>query len=268
MEIRWGSQICLALSFGKSNIHTHLMNRFILHPTAPEVSLTLVGGKGVNLAKMLQAGFPVPPSFFVTTAAYFAFIAASGLQIQIEELRPLTRPANIHELGAASRNIRDLFDHGTIPEEVANEIIGAYRHLTELVQRTPAEVSNSSRDSAQVSQTGSPGSNPLFVAVRSSATSEDLFDASFAGQHETFLNVRGETAVLAAIKSCWASLWSTRALAYRSNRSEDLEPISMAIVIQQMIAPRRPASFSRSTPSQATPTRPSSMPRGAWETLL
>lgn len=182
------------------------------------------GGKGANLARMVRSGFPVPPGFLITTTAYEAFIAANRVDARIAEVGRSLRSPSPEALEAASQNIRDLFVHGLIPEDVVREIVSAYEQL-------------------------SPDASP--VAVRSSATSEDHPDASFAGQHATYLNVRGAEALLEAVKRCWASLWTARALAYRVRqiRSEDSsrpviqaaggDPVhgspSLAVVVQQMV---------------------------------
>lgn len=155
------------------------------------------GGKGVNLSSMLRGGFPVPDGFVVTTAAYDRYVAANRLEGRILELAGVGDAATI----------RSLFDGGTLAPELSGAITAAYAAL---------------------------GGGP--VAVRSSATAEDLHGASFAGQQETFLNVDGPDAVVAAIRRCWASLWTERAVAYRAQRdTPSAGHLSIAVVVQRLV---------------------------------
>lgn len=156
-----------------------------------------VGGKGANLGELTRAGLPVPPGFVVTTAAYDAFVAAHGLGPRIAELAAL--PAD----DAAAR-IAALFAGAELPGDLGVE-----------------------------EALGSLGADA--VAVRSSATAEDLAEASFAGQQDTFLHVRGATDLRRAVVDCWASLWTARALAYRARRGIAPESVSLAVVVQVMV---------------------------------
>ena len=171
-------------------------------------TLPRVGGKGASLARMARAGFPVPPGFLVTTEAYRAFIEANALQAPIVALaKDATRSSE-----DASKAIRALFDPASIPPNVLHEIQRAYSELTQ------------------------PSGDALPLAVRSTATAEDLPGASFAGQHDSFLNVRGEQALLDAVKRCWSSLWTARALEYRARQGIEPSTVWMAVVVQQMVA--------------------------------
>ncbi|NNG18142.1 hypothetical protein HJ590_00875 [Naumannella sp. ID2617S] len=147
--------------------------------------LPLAGGKGANLGELVAAGLPVPDGFVLTTDAYRHFIHANDLADRIREL------VTSHAPERAAAEIARLFGEGELPSEVGSMLTEAYARLGEQAA----------------------------VAVRSSATAEDLADASFAGQQETFLNVRGGSALTRAVRDCWASLWSTRAISYRG-RSE------------------------------------------------
>lgn len=167
------------------------------------------GGKGANLGEMTAAGFPVPPGFVLTTAAYDAFVQANGLQAQIVELAQSVAADDPGSAQVASEQIRALFAQGAMGEELAAEISHAYD---------------------QLAQTGSEA-----VAVRSSATAEDLPTASFAGQQDTFLNIQNGEALLDAVKKCWASLWTARALAYRLRQAIDPATVSLAVVVQALI---------------------------------
>ncbi|HYF92815.1 MAG TPA: PEP/pyruvate-binding domain-containing protein [Symbiobacteriaceae bacterium] len=160
--------------------------------------LALAGGKGANLGEMTRAGLPVPPGFVLLTAAYRGFVGANGLQPEIERLAAQGE--------SASPAIRALFEHREIPAEVASAVIDAYRRLGGGV-----------------------------VAVRSSATAEDLPGASFAGQQETYLNIEGEPAVLEAVRRCWSSLWTPRAISYRARQGIAPGDLSLAVVIQRQV---------------------------------
>ena len=179
-----------------------------IEPGGP-AGLELLGGKGINLIELTRAGFPVPPGFVVTTEAYCAFVAHHGLQAGIMAIASRLSPDDAGALEAGSAEIRALFTSREIPEALAGPIRAAYRRL---------------RDAG--------GER---VAVRSSATAEDLAEASFAGQQDTYLNVRGEEAVLKAVRSCWASLWTARAIGYRVKQKIPAEQIALAAVIQQMV---------------------------------
>ncbi len=161
--------------------------------------LARAGGKGANLGELVRAGFPVPPGFVVTTAAYDEFVAQNRLD---ETITRVLREEPGH--GAA---IRAAFERAPIPADVEHAIRAAYQRL---------------------------GSLPM--AVRSSATAEDLPGAAFAGQQETFLNVVGTEALLEAVRRCWASLWGDRAIAYRERLQLDQATVKLAVVVQTMVA--------------------------------
>jgi pyruvate,water dikinase len=171
-------------------------------------SLETVGGKGFSLARLCAASLPVPDGFFVTTAAYRRFVANNDLAgpIRTELAKAdIARPATLE---ACSQTIGRLFRSAAIPEEIRQAVFRAYDSL--------------------------PGKDTA-VAVRSSATAEDLPDLSFAGQQETFLNVRGAEDVLEAVRDCWASLWTARAIGYRIRNGIDQERISLAAVVQELV---------------------------------
>ena len=182
------------------------MSTFVLSIDSTEARLDEVGGKGANLARMLRAGFPVPSGFLITTAAYCAFIDANHMQKQIVDLA--RNQADNSE--RRSLAIRQLFVDGAIPTELVAAIDDAYTDLIQTIGELP-------------------------LAVRSSATAEDLPGASFAGQQESYLNVRGEAALLDAIKRCWSSLWTPRALDYRARQGIAPSTVSLAVVVQVMV---------------------------------
>ena len=168
-----------------------------------------VGGKAANLGELSGSGLRVPPGFVLTTAGYHLFVEANTLQDQILSLAATPPNGGRPVDDAVSIQIGRLFEAGEIPVDVAVAICAAYNRL--------------------------PGEGPTRVAVRSSATAEDLPEASFAGQQETYLNVRGTEELLEAVKKCWASLWTTRAIAYRRRLNIDPGAVSLAVVVQQQI---------------------------------
>jgi pyruvate,water dikinase len=179
------------------------------------VSHELAGGKGASLSSMATAGLPVPAGFILTTAAYRQVVEAYGLQTRIDNaVRHLGQADPSWE--RASAVIRALFEHVVIPPEIKQALVEAYAALGSATALAEDEGS-------------------LAVAVRSSATAEDLPGASFAGQQETFLQVRGEAALLDAVRHCWASLWTDRAIQYRDRLSIDQGTVAMAIVVQVMV---------------------------------
>jgi rifampicin phosphotransferase len=182
--------------------------------------LALAGGKGANLGELSRAGLPVPPGFVVTTGAYDAFVEASGWREEIVALASPPEVGDANAFEAAAGEIRALFSGGEVPAELAQEIEAAYGEL---------------------------GEPP--VAVRSSATAEDLAGASFAGQQETYLNVRGVGALMAAIKDCWASLWTARAMAYRARQDIGAEDVSLAVVVQRMVESRAAGVMFNANPA-------------------
>lgn len=173
--------------------------------------LPLAGGKGANLGALASAGFPVPPGFCVTTEAYRAFVAANGLEPTIARLAEQAGAGDPAALEAASAQIRAAFAAAALAPEMATEIRAAYAALA------------------------SSHGEPLAVAVRSSATAEDLPDLSFAGQQDTYLNVVGDEALLAAIVRCWSSLWTARAMGYRARNDLAQTMPAIAVVVQQMV---------------------------------
>lgn len=184
------------------------MNLFVLSLSDSRATLETVGGKGMSLAKLANAGMPVPGGFHVTTEAYRQFVNANDLQTKIEAALRSADPSLPSTLETASQAIGNFFAHAEIPGDLANAIVNAYAEL--------------------------PGSNPA-VAVRSSATAEDLPDASFAGQQETYLNITGADQVLEAAKKCWASLWTARAIGYRARQNIGAEGVALAVVVQLLI---------------------------------
>jgi phosphoenolpyruvate synthase/pyruvate phosphate dikinase len=174
----------------------------------PQASLETVGGKGASLARLLNGGFPVPDGFHITTEAYHRFVGDNDLHPQIQAALAGVDVKKPSTLEKAALSIHAAFMGATIPEDIASEIVGAYADLS--------------------------GTNPA-VAVRSSATAEDLPQASFAGQQETYLNVSGAGHLLEAVKKCWGSLWTARAIGYRNRQGISQEAVALAVVVQKLV---------------------------------
>ena len=176
--------------------------------------VALAGGKGANLGELRRGGFPVPAGFVVTTVGYDQFVAHSHLEEAIGQSQ-----GGSGEGGAA---IRSAFESAQIPAGLEEAILAAYQQL-----REPAAVPQGLPPVA-------PQGLPL-VAVRSSATAEDLPQAAFAGQQDTYLNVTGPRDLLDAVRRCWASLWTDRAIAYRRRQGIDPAEVKLAVVVQRMV---------------------------------
>jgi len=174
--------------------------------------IPLVGGKGANLGEMTKAGFPVPNGFIVTSEAYYAFLEENNLRDRIAVILNNLDVNNAKALEQASTKVRNIIEHSPVPSEVAKQMFKAYFQLDKSIWK-----------------------NPL-VAVRSSATAEDLPTASFAGQQETFLNIKGEANLLEKVRSCWASLFTQRAIFYRQTNKFDHFRVGIAVPVQKMVA--------------------------------
>ena len=174
--------------------------------------IDIVGGKGANLGEMTKAGFPVPPGFIVTAESYSHFLDVTGLR---DDLARILRPLDVSDsraLEKASSDIEKLITRSQFPAEVAEPIQKAYFKMDEgLVKHA-------------------------YVAVRSSATAEDLPGASFAGQQATFLNVHGEANLIEKVKEAWASLFTARAIFYRVTNKFDHFKVKIAVPVQKMIS--------------------------------
>jgi len=173
-----------------------------------------VGGKGASLGELCRAGIEVPPGFIVTTDAFRDFVDREG-----------------------TRREREALEAAAIPETVASAVTRAYEALCD---EADGEASAGARD--------------LPVAVRSSATSEDAADASFAGLQDTYLWVRGSADVLAALRRCWASLYSEPAVAYRERLALQDDGVAMGVVIQRMVNPRAAGVMFTRSPQSGDPS--------------
>lgn len=163
------------------------------------------GGKGANLGEMIRAGLPVPHGFVVLTSAYHDFVETNRLQEEIDQIVEHLRADDMTALQEASEAINELFEQSIIPDTIVSEITSMYEQLE-----------------------GEP------VAVRSSATAEDLPGTSFAGQYNTYLNVTGPDEVCKAVRRCWASLWNARAISYRLTQGIP-HNVAFAVIVQEFI---------------------------------
>lgn len=171
--------------------------------------IALAGGKGANLGEMTKVGLPVPPGFVVTADAYSQFLSQSGLQPEIERCIGGADTSKHDELQRVAADIKRLINGATIPAEVTVQIARVFGEL-----------------------------NAGPVAVRSSATAEDLAEASFAGQQSTFLNVHA-SALNGAVQNCWASLFESQAISYRERHGFKHMDVRIAVVVQEMVQSRR-----------------------------
>jgi pyruvate,water dikinase len=217
------------------------MPSFILNLSALEARLENVGGKGMSLAKLTRAGLPVPGGFHITTEAYRRFVSENAVQPRILEALKDVDGSDPETLEPVSQQIREFFANGLVPAEIAQAILTAYIDLC---------------------QGQSSIENQKYVAVRSSATAEDLPGASFAGQQDTYLNIRGEQAVLEAVKRCWASLWTARAMAYRARQNIAPGEVAMAVVVQELVFAE--AAGVMFTANPVTGRRDEAMITAAW----
>ena len=190
----------------------------------------VVGGKGANLGEMTNAHFPIPYGFITTSHAYFTFVQESNLMPKMREFFSVVNYENPHELQQVSQHVQQLILSAPMPHAVEKTILQYYHQLFAKEQEY---MSGKKRfvHRAKSALMGLPT-----VAVRSSATAEDLPGASFAGQQETYLNVKGDTQILRKVKECWASLFTERAIYYRNSQGFDHFKVGLAAVVQRMVA--------------------------------
>ncbi|RAP49635.1 MAG: phosphoenolpyruvate synthase [Methanosphaera sp. rholeuAM74] len=174
--------------------------------------IPVAGGKGANLGELTNAGIPVPPGFVITSETYRKFITKTGIADRINAMLTGLDINDTNKLNQVSDDIKELIIKTDIPDEIQRIIIEAYNSLCLKVEI-----------------------NDVVVAIRSSATAEDLPDASFAGQQETYLNISGINDVLDNVRKCWASLFEARAIFYRAENDFDHSKVLIAVVVQQMV---------------------------------
>ncbi|WP_312907320.1 phosphoenolpyruvate synthase [Natronosalvus caseinilyticus] len=185
-----------------------------------------VGGKGASLGELTDAGLPVPPGFVVTAGTYRRFIEGAGIDEELFEVVDVD-VEDSSALASAANGAQELILETPFPDALREEILESYREIG--------------------------GDEEAFVAVRSSATAEDLPDASFAGQQETFLNITGDD-LLDRVRRCWASLFTQRAIYYRQEQGFDHSVVNIAVVVQQMVDAETSGVMFTSHPSTGDPT--------------
>lgn len=191
-------------------MHQYRFVKWLDEVTKDDVAL--VGGTGANLGELTQNKIEVPPGFCLTADAYRYFLRAAGLERKIAAIIHGLEVEDSSRLQTESARIRELVVNSAVPEEISLEVRTAYEQLGQQINITdPA------------------------VAVRSSATAEDLPEASFAGQQDTFLQVRGPAQVVEYVRRCWASLWTARAVYYREKQGFDHLEVALSVVVQKMI---------------------------------
>ncbi len=188
--------------------------------------LAEAGGKGANLGELTRAGIPVPPGFVVTASSYREFIRRNGLASVIERELDGLDVQDSRALQERSARVREAILAAPMPLEIEREIVSAYRQL---------------------------GEGP--VAVRSSATAEDLPEASFAGQQSTFLNVVGAENVVKAVQACWASLFEARAVFYRAQGGYDHLEVALAVPVQRMVQSEKSGVMFTVEPVSSDPNK-------------
>lgn len=186
------------------------------------------GGKGASLGEMFNAGIPVPPGFVVTADAYQHFLETTGIANEIYSLLSDLNVENNETLQATAKRIQNIIISSEMPPGVKNDIRESYDNLN-VDEEVFRKAGKQALDIIKA------GRDLPFVAVRSSATAEDLPTASFAGQQATFLNIRGSNKLIEAVQKCWASLFTARAIYYRVQNNFPHEKVFIAVVIQRMV---------------------------------
>jgi pyruvate,water dikinase len=193
-----------------------------------------VGGKGASLGEMASIGLPVPKAFVVTAQAFRRFLVETGLEQKIYASFDRLDVEDNDALEKSAENAKGLVLKAKVPAAIRDDIKKAYKKME---------------------------NGELVVAVRSSATAEDLPDASFAGQQETFLNIKGEAALLTAVQKCWASLYGARAIYYRAKQGFDDHTVNIAVVVQQLVNSEKAGVMFTSHPITG---EPSTIIEGSW----
>ncbi|CAM3184244.1 PEP/pyruvate-binding domain-containing protein [Stackebrandtia soli] len=205
----------------------------LLLPLDSPAELSSVGGKAKSLGTLIRAGLPTPGGFVLTTAAYRRFVEETGIAERVAAILSDMDAADATDAARASARIRPLFDEATLPADIEAAIRRAVDDLGDIA-----------------------------VAVRSSATAEDLDEASFAGQMDSVLDVRGTAAVTKAVRTCWSSLWTDRAIAYRAGQGVDGDGLALAVVVQELADARAAGVLFTADP--VTGSRAHTIVNAAW----
>ncbi|WP_461460984.1 phosphoenolpyruvate synthase [Methanobrevibacter sp.] len=200
--------------------------------------IDIAGGKGANLGELTQAGIPVPPGFVITSETYEKFMKDTEINTTIMDILKNTDVNDTKALQDASEEIKDIIINTSMPQDIETLIVEAYNQLSQSVDEEDAD-----------------------VAVRSSATAEDLPDASFAGQQDTYLHVKGVSQVLEYVQKVWASLFEARAIFYREENDFDHEKVYIAVCVQQMVQAEKAGVMFTVNPSTGEEV---AMIEGSW----
>ncbi len=192
--------------------------------------VSIAGGKGANLGEMIAVDFPIPQAFIVTADAFEHFITTVGIKDEILKVLSDVKVDEEKSLSSTSKTVREVVRGAKIPWNLEVDIVGAYKKLSEMA-----------------------GDKETFVAVRSSATAEDLPEASFAGQQETYLNVHSKEDLLDKVRECWSSLYTPRAIFYREEQGFNHEDVKLAVVVQRMVHSEISGVMFSSDPSTGAP---------------
>ena len=187
----------------------------------------IAGGKGANLGEMTGINMPVPPGFVIIAEAYLYFLEKTSLGEKIYSMLNSLNVENTKELEETAMKVREMIENAEMPDDLRKEIMESYHTLS----IGKMDLEKASKNVLRILQT----SDPVFVAVRSSATAEDTEKASFAGQQETFLNVKGNENLIENVKKCWASLFTARSVYYRVQKGFRHEDVLIAVIIQKMV---------------------------------
>ena len=190
--------------------------------------IAIAGGKGASLAEMYNAKFPIPPGLMITAQAYTYFMESNKLLEKIKDKLYGLDMEDTESLERISREVREMIANSEMPAELESEIDEAY----EMLDTNKGWIAGATQTALEILRRSK---EPPFVAVRSSATTEDLVDASFAGQQESFLNIKGKTELIRKVKECFASLFTARATYYREKKGFGQEKAQLAVVVQKMI---------------------------------
>ncbi len=202
-------------------------------------SLPVVGGKNASLGEMLKSGIRVPPGFAITTESYFELITSAGIADEIKEILSHVNPDSVPSLDHSSESIQKLIMQATMPSPIKHAIAENYTKLCDMCQI-----------------------DDLPVAVRSSATAEDLPNASFAGQQDTYLWVKGLDDVIHNAQKCWASLFTARAIGYRAKMNFPHDKVLISVGVQKMVNSRSSGVMFTLNPINGDPSRV--VVEGSW----
>ncbi len=189
-------------------------------------NLNLAGGKGANLGEMFNSKFPVPQAFVVTTDSFFYFLKQAKLEDKIKTIINTIDVDKTDDLTKKAKEIRNLIINAEMPKNLEEEILEAYDHFN-----IDLDSMKGSPDALAILKSAR---EPIFVSVRSSATAEDLADASFAGQQSSFINIKGNPELIQKVKECFASIFTARSIFYRKKKGFE-GIVGIAAIVQKMI---------------------------------